>query len=87
MGEAQNNHQQTVNLEPFEEALSQKIHQSFPHGIFTTVKTLLQEKPALLFQENSPDIPDYGWLNYYNLDSITVGRPATITIRRAPSIR
>jgi hypothetical protein len=72
MEAAQRNHQTTVNLQPYEEALSQKIHEVFPHGVFATVNTLVRERPALFFREKGPDTPDNGWLNYYGLDSVTV---------------
>ena len=74
MLDAQKNQQRTVNLEQYEEALSEKIHRVFPNGIFSTVNTLLREKPALLFQEQGLDIPDPGWPNYYKLDSVTIGK-------------
>lgn len=74
MREAQENRQRTVRLEPYQDALAQKIQQIFPLGTFVSVNSLLRERPTLLFQEHGPDTPEHGWLNYYSLDSITVGQ-------------
>jgi hypothetical protein len=73
MEQASEHHQQTVVLAPYDEALQDKIHQVFPRGIFSTVNTMLKERPPLLFNENGLDQPDPGWLNFYRLDSVTIG--------------
>jgi hypothetical protein len=78
MEKARAANQKTVNLESYEQGLSEKIHRVFPHGIFATVNTMLKEQPTLLFMENGSDTPDHGWLDYYHLDSVHISRPAGI---------
>ena len=72
MEEAEKEHQKTVVLEPFDEARQNKIRQVFPHGIFVTVKDMLEERPVFLFREIDCNAPDPGWRGYYHLDSIAV---------------
>jgi hypothetical protein len=75
MEEARQNHQRTLVLSPYKEALQQKIHQVFPHGTFATVRLLLEERPSFLFHSKDPDAIDPMPLYYYNLDSVTVKSP------------
>ncbi|HEY4061923.1 MAG TPA: hypothetical protein VGM30_08475 [Puia sp.] len=75
MEEAGQNHQKTVVLQPYNEALQEKIHRVFPHGTFATVRTLLEERPSFLFYLKDPDRIDPMPLYYYSLDSVTVKSP------------
>jgi hypothetical protein len=75
MEEARANHQKTVILSPYDEALQAEIHRVFPHGTFKTVLLLLKERPAFLFRGKDPDLIDPIQRYYYNLDSVTVKSP------------
>jgi hypothetical protein len=69
---AAKNHQRMVTLPPFGSILQKKIHQAFPHGIFATVKEMLEERPADIYYYDETESPSPTYLNYYGLDSIIV---------------
>jgi hypothetical protein len=73
MREAERNHLRTVRLEPFDQTLQAEIHKTFPHGVFTSLRTILVEKPALLpyDKEMGKLYPSYGL--YYGVDTVLVG--------------
>jgi hypothetical protein len=69
---AKEDHQRAVTIPPYEEALTEKIHQVFPHGIFETVNQVLQEQPSAIYYDNEAENPSPTYLNYYGLEKITV---------------
>lgn len=66
------NHQRTVTLAPFEVILQKQIHRVFPHGIFSTVKETLEERPAAIYYYDETEAPSRIYLLYYGLDKIIV---------------
>ncbi len=69
---AAEHHSKTGTLAPYDEALKGKIRQTFPHGIFGSVNTILLEKPSLLYFYNGAEAQDQRYLKYYGLDSIII---------------
>jgi len=69
---AKENHQPAVTILPYEEALTEKIHQVFPHGTFETVNEVLQDHPSAIYYDNEAENPSPTYLNYYGLEKITV---------------
>jgi hypothetical protein len=63
-------HQHTAIVLAYDAALQEKINTVFPHGVFKTVQTLLQEKPALLYFFDGAGSGDRGYAHFYGLDSI-----------------
>jgi hypothetical protein len=72
MRTAKENHQRTVTIEPYGEALKKKVRQVFPHGIFETVNEILHERPTAIYYDNEAEDPSPTYLNYYGLDEIIV---------------
>lgn len=69
---AKDHHRRTVTIEPYEQAVKEKIHEVFPHGTFETVNEILQESPAAIYYYNEAEDPSPTFLNYYDLGSIIV---------------
>jgi len=58
----------------YAEAVEDKIHQVFPHGIFESVNSLLLERPPLFYYYDGAAGKDRAYRLYYGLDSIIIGR-------------
>jgi hypothetical protein len=69
---AKENHQRIITIKPYGEALKEKIHQTFPNGVFATVHELLLTPPQYIFYLNEAEVPSREYLNYYRLDRIIV---------------
>ncbi len=65
-------HQHSAVVLTYEVALREKIHAVFPHGVFKTVQTLLDEKPAMLYFFDGAGSGDRGYAHFYGLDSIII---------------
>ncbi|HEX9511367.1 MAG TPA: DUF6056 family protein [Puia sp.] len=75
---AKANHQRTVTIDPYEEALKKKIRQVFPHGIFETVNGILRERPTAIYYYNEAEDPSRTYLDYYGLDKILISQAPSV---------
>lgn len=79
--EAEKDHRRTAVVEPFEQALQEKIRRVFPNGTFKTLNKQLQEKPTTILYYNPAEekpIPA-GYLAYYQLDTILIRKDSAET--------
>ena len=63
-------HQHSAVVLAYDAALQEKIDAVFPHGVFKTVQTIIQEKPAMLYYFDGAGSGDRGYAHFYGLDSI-----------------
>ncbi len=63
-------HQHSAVVLAYDTALQQKIDAVSPHGVFKTVQTILQDKPAMLYYFDGVGSGDRGYAHFYGLDSI-----------------
>jgi hypothetical protein len=63
-------HQHSAIVLAYDAALQEKIDAVFPRGVFKSVQTILQDKPALLYFFDGAGSGDRGYAQFYGLDSI-----------------
>ena len=63
-------HQHSAVVLAYDLALQDKINAVFPNGVFKSVQTLLQERPAMLYFFDGAGTGDRGYAHFYGLDSI-----------------
>ncbi len=63
-------HRHSAIVVAYDAALQEKINAVFPHGVFKTVQTILQERPAMLYYFDGAGSGDRGYAHFYGLDSI-----------------
>lgn len=68
-------HQRIVTVLSYQEAIENKIRQRFPQGVPETLRSLILEKPPLMYPYDGTDPQNQkGTCLYYGIDSIIVGR-------------
>jgi hypothetical protein len=65
-------HRHSAVVLAYDVALQEKINAVFPHGVFKSVQTILQEKPAMLYYFDGAGSGDRGYAHFYGLDSIII---------------
>jgi hypothetical protein len=63
-------HQHSAVVLAYDAALQDKIDAVFPHGVYKTVQTIFQEKPAMLYYFDGAGSGDRGYAHFYGLDSV-----------------
>lgn len=56
----------------YDAALTEKIDRTFPHGVFTTAREWLLQKPTLLVFYDGAAVGDGAYAHFYGLDSVIV---------------
>ena len=71
LAEAQKNNQHTITFLNYEAALREKIDHRFPNGTFSSLYSIITQKPTvILFSGDAETIRSSFYLKYYNMDSI-----------------